>query len=68
MKIGREIKREGKKRIWRERESERRKIKEKWYCGGKNVSAGFLKKKACCYSDGVDRGRESGGFSWFSLQ
>ena len=31
-----------------ERESERRKIKEKWYCG-KNVCVGFL-KKARCYS------------------
>jgi len=38
------IRREGEKRIWREREKE-----EKWYCGGKNVSVG-LKKKARCYN------------------
>jgi len=42
--LGEKIRREGEKRIWREREKE-----EKWYCGGgRNVSVAF--KKARCYT------------------
>jgi len=42
MKFGREKLGEGERREYGERE--RREIKEKGYCGGKNVSVGFLKK------------------------
>ena len=43
MKFGRENQERGREENM-ERERERREIKEKRYCGGKNVSVGFLKK------------------------
>ena len=36
-----------------ERERERRKTKEKWYCGGKNVSVGILKKGTLLQTEGT---------------